>query len=111
MPRFSGCEEIGGKDADKKQCAEKKLLQFIYGKINYPTIARENGIEGLVIISFVVEKNGSISGAKVLRDIGGGCGAEALRVINSMPDWTPGYQRTKPVRVQFNMPVKFQLQG
>jgi len=111
MPRFGGCEEISGTSAEKKQCAEKKLMQYIYGKIKYPTIARENGIEGLVVVSFVVEKDGSISGAEVLRDIGGGCGAEALRVISSMPDWTPGYQRTKPVRVQFNMPIKFQLQG
>lgn len=111
MPRFSGCEEISGTSSEKKQCAEKKLMQYIYGKIKYPTIARENGIEGLVVVSFVVEKDGSISGAQVLRDIGGGCGAEALRVISSMPDWTPGYQRTKPVRVKFNMPVKFQLQG
>jgi len=111
MPRFAGCEEIGGTSSDKKQCSEKRMLQFIYSKIKYPTIARESNIEGLVVIGFIIEKDGSISGAKILRDIGGGCGAEALRIINSMPDWIPGYQRTKPVRVQFNMPVKFKLQG
>lgn len=111
MPRFDGCEDIDGTNSDKKSCAEQKLLKYIYGKIKYPTIARENGIEGMVVLSFVVEKDGSITSAKILRDIGGGCGAEALRVVNQMPDWIPGYQRTKPVRVQFNLPVRFQLQG
>ncbi len=111
MPRFVGCEDIDGTNDDKKSCAETKLLRYIYGKIKYPTIARENGIEGMVVIGFVVEKDGSITGAQILRDIGGGCGAEALRVVNQMPDWIPGYQRAKPVRVQFNLPVRFQLQG
>jgi len=109
MPRFTECEHIDGTNDDKKSCAETKMLKFIYSKIKYPTIARENGIEGMVVIGFVVEKDGSITGAQILRDIGGGCGAEALRVVNQMPDWVPGYQRDKPVRVQFNLPVRFKL--
>ncbi len=111
MPRFTGCEDISGTSNEKRKCAEGKMLQFIYKGINYPTIARENGIEGLVVIGFVVEKDGSISGAEILRDIGGGCGAEALRMVNEMPKWIPGFQRAKPVRVKFRMPIKFQLQG
>lgn len=113
MPRFPGCENLNTKQ-EKEACATKKLLEFIYKNIHYPAIARENGIEGTVVVSFVVEKNGSIAGAKVLRDIGGGCGQEALRIINIMNNnniiWRPGMQRGVPVRVQFNLPVKFQLQ-
>jgi len=111
MPRFAGCEEIDGTNSDKKSCAEKKMLRFIYSKINYPTIARENGIEGIVMISFIVEKDGTITSPEILRDIGGGCGKEALRVISQMPNWTPGYQRTQAVRVQFRIPIKFELKG
>jgi len=111
MPRFAGCEDIDGTDSDKKSCAEIKMLKFIYSKINYPTIARENGIEGIVMISFIVEKDGTITSPEILRDIGGGCGKEALRVISQMPNWTPGYQRTQAVRVQFRIPIKFELKG
>lgn len=113
MPRFPGCEELSTKK-EKEACATKKLLEFIYKNIKYPAIARENGIEGTVVVSFVVEKDGSIAAAKVLRDIGGGCGQEAVRIINLMNNeqktWRPGMQRGVPVRVQFNLPVKFQLQ-
>jgi len=113
MPRFPGCEDLGS-DQEKKQCAQKKLLEYIYANIKYPPIARENGVEGMVVVKFVVDKDGSISEPEVVRDIGAGCGEEALRVVRSMNDnnikWIPGKQRGRPVRVQFNLPVKFQLQ-
>ena len=63
-----------------------------------------------VYVTFMVERDGSITGARVLRDIGGGCGAAAIRVVKAMPKWTPGKQRGKPVRVQYNLPVAFILQ-
>ena len=114
MPRFPGCENEGGDHKAKKQCADKKMLQFIYKNIKYPAIARENGVEGTVVIQFVVEKDGSIKDAKIVRDIGAQCGGEALKVVqmmNSMGQkWTPGKQRGKSVRVQFNLPVKFRLE-
>lgn len=86
------------------------MLKFIYDNIQYPGIARENGVEGTVVVQFVVEKDGSITDVKVIRDIGAGCGAEAMRVVNKMPKWNPGKQRGRPVRVQFNLPVKFKLE-
>ncbi len=114
MPRFPGCENQGGSDAEKKACSDKKMLEFIYKNIKYPAIARENGVEGTVVVQFVVDKDGSISNAKVVRDIGAQCGDEALRVVNLMNQknlkWTPGKQRGRPVRVQFNLPVKFRLE-
>jgi protein TonB len=109
MPRFPGCEDISGK-TEREQCAQQKMLEFIYKNIKYPTIARENGVEGTAVIRFVVEPDGSITNAEVVRDIGAGCGAEALRVVQTMPKWVPGKQRGKAVRVQFNLPVKFKLE-
>lgn len=86
------------------------LYKFLQQNIKYPTIARENGITGRVYVTFVVERDGSIANPRVLRDIGGGCGAEAIRVVKSMPKWNPGKQSGKAVRVQFNLPVNFNLQ-
>lgn len=85
------------------------LYKFLAQNIKYPQLARDNGITGKVYVTFVVERDGSIANPKVLRDIGGGCGQEAIRVVKSMPKWTPGKQRGKAVRVQFNLPVNFSL--
>lgn len=109
MPRFPGCEKEELTKKEKENCANKELLNYVFSKIKYPPIARESTIEGLVVVRFIVEKDGSISDATVVRDIGGGCGQEALRVVNSMPKWIPGKQRNRPVRVQFNLPVRFKL--
>jgi protein TonB len=113
MPRFPGCENENS-EANRQACAQKKMLEYVYKNIKYPAIARENGIQGRVVIQFVVEKDGSVTDARVVRDIGAGCGAEGLRVVNSMNNmpqkWTPGKQRGKPVRVQFTLPVSFKLE-
>lgn len=85
------------------------LYKYLAENIKYPQLARENGITGKVYVTFVVERDGSIANPKILRDIGGGCGAEAIRVVKAMPKWTPGKQRGKAVRVQFNLPVNFNL--
>lgn len=85
------------------------LLAFLQRNIVYPKLAKENKIEGKVYVTFVVEIDGSISNIKVLRDIGGGCGQEVVRVVKLMPKWIPGKQQGKPVRVQYNLPVKFEL--
>lgn len=85
------------------------LYKYLAQNIKYPQLARENGITGKVYVTFVVEKDGTIANPKILRDIGGGCGAEAIRVVKAMPKWSPGKQRGKAVRVQFNLPVNFNL--
>ena len=114
MPRFPGCEDITASKDERQQCANKKLLEFIYENIRYPAVARDNGIEGTVVVSFVVDQKGNIKDAQVVRDIGGGCGQEALRIVelmNSMPNrWAPGKQRGRAVKVLFNLPVKFKLE-
>ncbi|RYE17594.1 MAG: TonB family protein, partial [Sphingobacteriaceae bacterium] len=82
---------------------------YLAKNIRYPKEAKDQKITGRVIVTFVVEKDGKLSGLKVLRDIGGGCGAEAIRVLNESPDWNPGIQNGKPVRVAYTMPVNFTL--
>ena len=108
-PMFPGCENVDEKEAQKK-CSEEKMLQFIYGNIQYPAIARENGVEGMVVVQFVVEKDGSCTNINVMRDIGAGCGDEAKRIVQIMPKWHPGRQRDRPVRVMFTLPVRFKLE-
>jgi len=107
MPRFNACEDMDGGNKEKEKCANQALIAYVLGNIKYPRMALENGITGTVVIQFIVEKDGSISGAKIARDIGGGCGAEALRVVKTLPAWIPGKQRSRPVRVKFSLPVKF----
>ena len=109
MPRFPGCEDIDGTKDEKQKCAEEKMLEFVYSNTNYPTIARENDIQGRAILQFVVDKTGKITKAKIVRNIAGGCGEEALRVVNDMPDWIPGRQRGRAVNVLYTLPVKFTL--
>lgn len=86
------------------------LLKYISDHIDYPAIAIENNIQGKVFVKFVVEKDGSISNATIIRGVDPSLDKEALRVINSLPKWKPGEQRGKPVKVFFNMPIDFQLQ-
>lgn len=85
------------------------LLKFLAANINYPKVAKDNGVEGMVVIQYVIEKDGSITDAKVVKGIGAGCDEEALRVVNAMPNWTPGKQRGQVVPVQFNLPIRFKL--
>ena len=86
---------------------EQALYDFLRKNIRIPS---EPDVIGIVFVSFVVEKDGTITNPKVLRDIGGGCGEEALRVVRMMPKWKPGKLRGKAVRVQYTMPVIFKLE-
>lgn len=87
------------------------MMAFLRDNIKYPAAARENGLHGKVFIQFVVEKDGSITAVKIIKDnVGGGAGIEAQRVVKMMPNWKPGRQNGKSVRVQYTLPVNFQLQ-
>lgn len=90
---------------------DEARIKYLAENIKYPQMARESQIQGTVYVTFVVEKDGRVRDVRVLRGIGGGCDEEAIRVIQNMPRWNPGKQRGKPVRVQFNMPIKFTLAG
>ena len=88
---------------------EKARVQYLADNIDYPNKAREEGIQGTVYVTFVVEQDGSIADVRVLRGIGGGCDKEALEVVENMPDWKPGKKDGEAVRTQFNMPIRFTL--
>jgi protein TonB len=89
---------------------QSALMKYLSENIRYPVIAQENGIEGRVICSFVVERDGSITDVQVVRGVDPSLDREAVRVIQSMPKWKPGKQRGKPVRVRFTLPIVFRLQ-
>ncbi|MBN2747592.1 MAG: energy transducer TonB [Bacteroidales bacterium] len=90
---------------------EEARMKYLRDNTKYPQMAKESGIQGTVYLKFVVEKDGRITNIQVVRGIGGGCDEEAVRVLKSMPKWQPAKQRGRPVRVWFNMPFKFILQG
>lgn len=87
------------------------LLTFLSKNIKYPVIAQENGIEGRVTTSFIIETDGSIRNIEVVRGVDPSLDIEAVRVISTMPKWKPGRQRGKEVAVKFTVPVTFRLQG
>ena len=86
-----------------------EMMRYIQENIKYPQSAKDNKIEGRVFVSFVVEKDGSITNAAVMRGIDKECDAEALRVVSSMPKWTPGQQDGKNVRTQFTIPIYYKF--
>lgn len=86
------------------------LMSWLANNIHYPPVAEENGIQGRVVVSFVVEKDGSITQVQVVRGVDPSLDKEAVRVTKSMPKWTPGKQNGQAVRVKYNLPVTFKLQ-
>lgn len=86
------------------------LMSYISKSIKYPSIAQENGIQGRVICTFVINRDGKVTNAEVIRSVDPSLDKEALRVINNMPTWKPGKQRGKPVRVKYTLPIVFRLQ-
>ncbi|MDR6945317.1 energy transducer TonB [Mucilaginibacter pocheonensis] len=86
-----------------------KFGAYLGKSIRYPAVARENGTQGRVIVTFVVEKDGSLTDIKVTRGIGSGCDEEAVRVLKNSPKWKPGIQNGRPVRVQYSVPISFTL--
>jgi len=96
MPSFPGGNEA--------------LMKFLQESVKYPVVAQENGVQGRVVVSFVVERDGSITDVKVVRSVDPSLDKEATRVVKSMPHWIPGKQNGAAVRVKYNVPVSFRLQ-
>ncbi|GAB3654995.1 energy transducer TonB [Echinicola sediminis] len=95
MPEFPGGLKAWGK--------------FLYDNLKYPSQARRMGIQGTVYLVFVVNTDGSIQDVEILRGVDGGCSEEAIRVLKKAPNWKPGLQGGRPVRVKMRLPIKFQL--
>ncbi|MGZ4033506.1 MAG: energy transducer TonB [Bacteroidia bacterium] len=85
------------------------VYKFIKDHIKYPVVATENGTSGLVVLSFIVEKDGSIKSINTLKGVPDGCTEEAIRVVNLMPKWKPGTDHGEPMRVVINLPISFKL--
>lgn len=85
------------------------LMAFMMENLKYPEQAKEKGVEGVVIVSFVVQQDGSISNTEILKGIGAGCDEEAIRVVKAFPNWTPGEKDGKKVNTQIQLPVKYKL--
>jgi TonB family protein len=114
QPSFPGCNYDWYSDKQKDSCRFVNLTRFLSNNLRYPNEARDKNISGRVVVRFVVEKDGSLSGIKVLRDIGGGCGEEAVRIIGLMNTagikWNPGLIKDQAVRVSMALPVVFKLE-
>ena len=93
MPQFPG--------------GESGLFEYLKKNVHYPASAKAKNIQGRVYVQFIIERDGSVSRAKITRGIGSGCEEESLRVIKQMPKWAPGKMHNAPVQVQYTLPVKF----
>ena len=96
MPQFPG--------------GQAALLEYLAKNIKYPVVAEENGVQGRVIVTFVVERDGSITDVRVVKSVDPSLDKEAARVVKSMPKWQPGKQNGSAVRVKYTVPVQFRLQ-
>ena len=85
------------------------LLKYLTDSVKYPELAKKHGVQGRVVIGFIVEKDGSLTDIKVLRPVDIALDAEALRVVKGMPKWIPGCHDGQLVRVEYNVPVSFRL--
>ena len=107
MPQFGGCATKEGKDASN--CTRDSMVFFMREHLKYPEAASSAGVEGMVETTFVVDETGSITNVEVMKGIGSGCDEEAVRLINSLPKFSPGMQDGQPVKVRMNIPVMFRL--
>ncbi len=107
-PTFKGCENIEN-EKERKICSDKKLFKFIGKNLKYPESALQNDLVGKVIIRFVISKEGEIKNAEILKELGEGTGEEALRVVKSMPLWTPGKKDGNVVSTSFTLPIRFEM--
>ena len=107
MPRFPGCEHLA--QEERYPCSINRLAEFIGKEVKYPAAAKEQKVEGTVLVEFVVDRNGSVIDAKVKKSVSASLDAEALRVVRKMPKWIPGKEEGTIVNSLMTFPIKFQL--
>ena len=109
-PALLSCKGKNHDPDEKKNCTVEQIRTHLIRHIRYPHVARENRIEGTVVLSIVIDKDGGLESVVIERDIGAGCGAEALRVMEMLDEWTPAINNGHRVKFKMFVPVKFQLQ-
>lgn len=107
MPAWNGCAEKT--EPKRKEFTDKNIFKFLGENLKYPRIAVDGGIEGVVYVEYIVDYEGNIANASVLRGVHPALDKEALRVVNSFPQFQPGKQRTVPVNVKYTLPIRFTL--
>jgi len=109
LPLFRGCQKETSSYEELRTCANETMYLYIFNHLNYPAKARNNGIQGSVVVSFRVTREGVIQNPVIRRSLGGGCDEEVLRMVNGMPNWIPAVKDGKNVASLFTLPVKFVL--
>lgn len=107
-PLWQGCDTLPY--GDRSNCTQSSFLEFVADNIRYPAICLEEGVYGVVYLSFLIQADGSIADIRLLRGVHPALDAEAKRILELMPKWVPGKQRGKPVDVRYNVPIKFSPQ-
>jgi protein TonB len=107
MPKYKGCEGLKGDEAT--QCTMKAIMKHVSENVDYPEVAKDNDIEGKVYVSFVVDKDGSVTDVQVVRGVDKTLDNAAIKVVKSLTKFTPGKQRGKAARVKYNIPIVFKL--
>jgi TonB family protein len=106
-PLFEGCDDPLISENQRQACSVPKIRAFINQNIVYPDSARVKNIEGVVVVRFAVTEKGKITSLELMRDIGAGCGAEAMRVVRMMPDFRPALRNGQPVATKMTLPIRF----
>ncbi len=109
MPYFAGCGKYKPNSKEKRECSSANLAYYLNRNLTYPDSAREQGVRGVVYVSFIVAPNGFASEIKLLNDIGAGCGKIAKKVIASMPAWEPALLNNEPIPYELRLPIQFKL--
>lgn len=110
---FNGCGDSVGNNYDTENCGKTELVKFIYTNLKYPRLAKQKKIEGMAVIGFTVNKTGQMEDLEVIRDIGGGCGQEALRIVKILASldqpYMPATKNGEAVSASHNIPIRFRL--
>lgn len=109
VPLFAGCADPLVSDRQQQDCSAGKIAEFVRRELRYPPQAQEARIEGTAVVRFVVDEQGHISTAELLREPGGGCGEEALRIVRLLPRFTPAVKQGRPVAAYMILPIRFQI--
>lgn len=112
MPRFPQCEKEGLTGDELNNCAQRKMLEYMYSKLKYPPAARKKSVQGTVITRFTINRNGKMKNLEILRDPGTGLGESVMDVMETMQrqiTWIPGMKDGKTVNVSYTLPVQFKL--
>ena len=109
MPYFNSVNQLKAGSVEKRNESNRRIIEFVGASLVYPDSAKVNAIEGTVFLRFTINKAGKLVNPRLLYDIGFGCGEEALRIVNEMPDWEPALLNGQPVPVDLDLPVKFEL--